>query len=162
MTFEQLLADHAVAALDRQLHLADVIGDRRWAVDLKAGTLTFGDDLPFRAQLLGTQSDETDTFSRAWDHPSRPAHTNLAETVRAAGQRLAIPELTDRKIAVTDAVHAHTLGMIAVGVTDAIVMLIHDPAFPKPANEFALLHAATVIPQVLMAVELDHHRAVTS
>ena len=170
--FEQLLDDHAIAALDRQLHLADVIGDRPWRVDLQAGTLTFGDDLPFRAQLLGTQSDGDDTFIWAWDHPSRPAHTSLAEAVRAAGQRLGVPELTTRKLDVTDTVHAHPLAMVAVGLTGAdayyrgqydggaVIMLIHDPVYPQPAAEFPLLHAAIVIPQAIMAVTLDHRRAV--
>ena len=170
--FADLLNDHAIAALDRQLQLADVIGDRPWRVDLTAGTLSFGDDLTFAAQLLGTQSDQTDTFVWGWDHPSRPVHTDLAESVRDAGRRLGVPELTDRQIDVTDRVHAHTLAMVAVGLIGAdayyrgpyaggaAVMLIRDPAFPRPPVAHPLLHAAVVIPQAIGAVDLDHRRAV--
>ena len=170
--FQQLLDAYAIAALDGQLHLADVVGGRPWRVDLAAGTLTFGDDLHFAAQLLGTQSDETGTFIWAWDHPSRPRHTDLAEAVRAAGERRGVAELTTRKLDVTDVVHAHTLAMVAVGLTGAdayyrgpydggaAVLLIRDPTFPRPDRPYPLLHAAAVIPQAISAVDLDARRAV--
>ncbi len=51
----QLLV-HRPFAVDRQLLLADPIGDLRWAYDLQTGILSFGDRFAWKAEVLGTES----------------------------------------------------------------------------------------------------------
>eukprot|EP01116_Phalansterium_solitarium_P016011 TRINITY_DN3616_c0_g3_i1.p1 TRINITY_DN3616_c0_g3~~TRINITY_DN3616_c0_g3_i1.p1 ORF type:complete len:224 (-),score=47.93 TRINITY_DN3616_c0_g3_i1:232-903(-) len=171
-SFQELLDDHAIAAFDRQLHLADLIGDRPWDADIDAGTISFGNDLVYHADVLGTQSDVSQTFIWAWDHPIRPPHKELAERVRAAGERLGVAELVQRQVEVTNRVNGHTLAMVAVGLADAnayyrcpydqgaAFLLIRDDKFPKPVPQHPLLHATSVISQAIMQVDLNHRRAI--
>ena len=46
------------AAYDRQLLLADPVGNLDWTYDLPTGLLSFGDRYRWRAEVLGTESDE--------------------------------------------------------------------------------------------------------
>jgi hypothetical protein len=64
--FDDLFAQHVATAMARQVALADLIGERNWSVDLSAGHATFGDDLRFAIQLLGTESQGDGTWLWAW------------------------------------------------------------------------------------------------
>ena len=50
------------AAFARQLALAEHIGERDWQIDLTEGVATFGDDLRYQVQLLGTESHLDNTW----------------------------------------------------------------------------------------------------
>ncbi len=43
-------------AFDRQLLLADLIGNLPWSYDLQSGILSFGDRFKWKAEVLGTES----------------------------------------------------------------------------------------------------------
>ena len=53
----QLFSQHAGSGFIKQLNFADLLGNRNWGVDLQKGTATFGDDLEFPLQLLGSEAD---------------------------------------------------------------------------------------------------------
>lgn len=57
---------HATPSFDKQLHLADLIGDSAWRIDLPTGLLHFGDRFRWDVQLLGTESASAQTWLWAW------------------------------------------------------------------------------------------------
>src|SRR5919108_6022775 len=68
--FLAFLAEHGLIAFDRQLRLAEVVGERDWQLDQDRGVLTFGDDISLDAQILGSASDRSGTWLWAWANPS--------------------------------------------------------------------------------------------
>jgi hypothetical protein len=80
------------------------LGERSWAVDQAAGTVTFdhpenGTRATAPLQIIGTYDPEDGTWLWAWDHPSimEPLRVH-AETVRRYGEEHGIAELTQAKV----------------------------------------------------------------
>ncbi|WP_208813435.1 DUF6882 domain-containing protein [Micromonospora echinofusca] len=111
---------HTLApALARQLALADLLGERGWQVDINAGTVTFGDDLTYPIQLLGTESQGDGTWLWAWansDSQLPPALLRAAEWLRGYGREHDIPELTGASHPL-DRADGHLLALLAGGLT---------------------------------------------
>jgi len=55
VNISQLHSFHFSFAFDRQLLLADLIGDLPWAYDLQSGILSFGDRFAWQTEVLGTE-----------------------------------------------------------------------------------------------------------
>jgi hypothetical protein len=52
--------------------LSDLIGERGWQLDLTSGTVTFGDDLRYHIQILGTERHDDGTWLWAWASEANP------------------------------------------------------------------------------------------
>ncbi len=120
-TLAELLCRHGAASLDKQDALADLIGDLGWAVDLVAGTITFGDRHTFGIQLLGTESWEDDTWLWAWANEASGLPSPVvqaARQVREYGIGSAVRELTLAQFGL-DLADGHTLSMVACGLCGA-------------------------------------------
>lgn len=85
----RLLMEHGLPALDKQLHLNDLVGEADWLVNQDAGTITFGGEKVCPAQVLGTQSDASGTWQWAWANPRVPEHVTkdaaASSSARPAG-----------------------------------------------------------------------------
>lgn len=122
-----LLMEHGLTALDKQLHLEDLVGEASWLLDQDAGTITFGGERTCAAQVLGTQSDVTGTWQWAWANPSVPERvTRDAVLMRAFGEKHGIEEFTRAQIPVSPTVSGHTLALVACQLVDA------DAFYPGP------------------------------
>ncbi|WP_376768412.1 DUF6882 domain-containing protein [Paenibacillus planticolens] len=53
-------------ALEKQLAINDSIGNLDWNVDMSAGTATFGNELTFPIQMLGSVSHQSNTWLWAY------------------------------------------------------------------------------------------------
>ncbi|WP_254459781.1 DUF6882 domain-containing protein [Xanthomonas sacchari] len=94
--FQAALARHIGNAYARQLALADVLAERRWQVDLGEGRVSFGEDLSFPMQLLGTAAEASASWRWAWANTASklpPALLTEASALRAHGEREGIEEL---------------------------------------------------------------------
>ncbi len=115
--FSELFSALAGTAMARQIALAEFLDERSWAVDLETGSVTFGDDLTYPVQLLGTESHLNDTWLWAWANPSELPTPLLeaAQQLREYGQQQKISELTTNtfKLEVAD---GHRLAMLATGL----------------------------------------------
>ena len=58
---------------------ADYLGDRGWNLDTQTGIVTFGEDLQFNVQILGTHSEVDNSWLWAWANES----SGLPESVIA-------------------------------------------------------------------------------
>lgn len=172
--FAEEFAHHVGTALARQLALADLLEDRSWAVDITAGTATFGDDLTYRIQLLGTESHGDGTWLWAWAN----SESGLPDTVlraaswlRERGRASGLAELTDPGFAL-DRADGHRLALLASGLTGNCY---YRGPYPGGALFFQLEgvpaavlapvspeRATTVLTQAIQAYALDHRTVVES
>lgn len=167
----ELLTQHAATALARQLALADLIGERDWQVDLGAGEVTFGGEMSFPIQLLGTESHGDGTWLWAWANTQSglpPQLLALVSAVREFGTRNGVAELTDATFPLSRA-DGHQLALIASGLTgrcyyrgpyEGGALFFHLENVPD--EPVAPERAFTVVNQVIMAFPVDHRAMVTA
>src|SRR5687768_6419588 len=119
MSIGELFAQHVATGFARQLALGDLIGDRDWQLDLGQGMVTFGSDLRFPIQLLGTESHDEGTWLWAWANTGSnlpPQVLHLVGWLREYGQRNGVPELTEASFPL-DRADGHQLALLASGLT---------------------------------------------
>lgn len=158
-------------AFDRQLLLADFIGDLPWAYDLQTGILSFGDRFTWRAEVLGTESEETDTWLWAWANEASniPLEKQAASLkLKALGEEHDIAELTEPLVPLEHA-DGHAFASIAVGEGlgkayyrgpyegGAAFLLITDEQLELKVDD-PLQRILTVFPQAISAMEISDHR----
>jgi hypothetical protein len=115
-----VLVEVGLAAFDRQLAFADLVGDRDWQLDQDAGVLRLGPDLVLPAQILGSVSDKAGTWLWAWANPSvEDRLTATARSVAALGGDRAMTVLTDPQVDLARIGDAHLLALAASGLIDA-------------------------------------------
>jgi hypothetical protein len=163
--FEELFAQHVATAMARQIALADLIGERGWSVDLSAGSATFGDDLRFPIQLLGSESHLDGTWLWAWaNHQSGlpPALLHLCGWLRDYGGKMGIAELTEPSFPL-DRADGAKLALVASGLTgrpyyrgpyEGGALFFHLEGVPDAP--VAPERAITVLSQVIQTWPLPH------
>jgi hypothetical protein len=144
-TFQELFEQSAFQVYERQNRLAALVGERDWLLDTEAATLTFGEDLVFDVQFLGTASDESNTWlwADANDNVAfSPASLELCKKIREHGKTFGIEEFVADQFPFSDEVGkptADTLAMVAVALGNtsayyrgpheagAVYLLLNDP-----------------------------------
>jgi hypothetical protein len=125
--FVAFLADHGLAAFERQAALTDLVGDRDWELDQERGVLTFGDDLSFPAQILGSEADRSKTWLWAWANPSvDEGMARSATACRRLGEERQIDVLTEPEFELSRIGEAYLLALAVVGALEA------DAYYPCP------------------------------
>jgi len=185
-----LYTRHAALALEKQLALGQIIGANNFTFDADAGMLSFGEDLQFPMQVLGTVSRQSSMWLWAWasPQPMRPALLHAAEHLRVLGQRLHIAELfEDGFDVVTPAVaglmqdpnaeplDGHYLAMLAAGVCQAsayygadygrgiaYVLLPQVPAVDAQLSEEPAKLAAVFAQLLQLPYSFDHRAALAA
>ncbi|MEU8071636.1 MULTISPECIES: DUF6882 domain-containing protein [unclassified Micromonospora] len=167
-TFDRLFAEHVGTGLARQLALADLLGERDWQLDVPDGTVTFGNDLRYRVQLLGTESHDDGTWLWAWANEASnlpPALLHLAGWLREYGHRQQVAELTEPTFPLRRA-DGHRLALLASGLTgrcyyrgpyDGGAVFFHlDDAPPQITAPVRPERVPTVLAQVLQSFPVEH------
>jgi hypothetical protein len=167
VSFDDLFAQHVGTAMARQVALADLIGERNWSVDLSAGSATFGDDLRFPIQLLGTESHVDGTWLWAWANTESglpPALLHLCGWLRDYGAQSGTAELTDPSFPLERADGAK-LALVASGLTgrpyyrgpyEGGALFFHLEGVPD--GPVAPERVITVLSQVIQAWPLPHRQ----
>ncbi len=170
-SFLQLFTDHAASAFARQLALGDLIGERRWGIDLDDGVIRFGQDMTFPVQVLGSHASHDDTWLWGWANVRMGLSPRLlvaSEKLRSEGDALHIDELTEPKFVLGD-VTDHMLAMLCASLCDAtcyyrapydggalFVLLEELPDAVRAPVDGA--RAITVLTEVVAQVSVDHRR----
>jgi hypothetical protein len=186
ITLVDVLDDAALLSLEHQIHLAELLGEHGWSVDLAQERFTFTGDHPVvctAVHLLGTAAPGPRSWLWSWANPAGygAGVVGLAESVREFGQahglaELATPDVPFHALPGDDDPHTASAIMVeaakavtgrwtaytgdAGGGTRAAFLLEHpDFLLPPPAPERVL----RVVQQALAELTIhDHRRAVHS
>lgn len=171
-TEEELLERYGGIALDKQIDLGTVIGNNSWGVDLHKGTISFGEDLTFPMQALGTISHSSQTWLWAWANTKSGLSENIIEQslqLKKYGEENEIDLLTNEKFEFSSE-ELHLIGMIASGMFNssgyyiadygqgAMLVTIKDSRFEN-VNSEAHQRILTVFPQLISLFEMNHKSA---
>jgi hypothetical protein len=157
-----------------KIALGDLIRERDWQLDLTSGTVTFGDDLRYHIQLLGTESHNDGSWLWAWANEASdlpPALLRMCGWLREYGAREGVAELTEPTFALQRA-DGHRLAMLASGLTGrcyyrgpypggAVFFHLSD-APPQIVAPVRPERALSVLGQVIQGFPVDHRIVVES
>lgn len=154
-------------ALYKQMILMEVLGGRRFRLELDRGRLDFG-EVSVRVEVLGVEQPQQGKFVWSWAAAFPEKLTSHARMLRSLGAREGISELTRGELALSEA-DGHLLGLVAVGDTgvtgyfkaplggEALYLLIDDPDFAPVATVTAPV-AAMVLTRLSELREFDFDR----
>lgn len=171
-TEQELTEQYAALGLDKQRNLYDVIGDNSWNADLTKGEISFGNDLAFPIQVLGTFSHSSETWLWGWANTNSNIPQPLLEQalqLKAHGEQYDIPLF---KNSTFDAAKndLHLIGMIASGVFNSsayyladygqgvLLVTLKSAAIDK-ADKSDAPRVSTVFPEAISFFEMNHRNA---
>jgi len=118
VSFSDLLTEHIGFAYVKQLAFADFVGDRAWKLDLPAAQVSFGSDLVYPIQLLGSEAEGDKTWLWSWANEGSdlpPSVTEFSMDMRDFGVSHGIVELSEGQLDLSG-VNGHTLSLVAAGI----------------------------------------------
>jgi hypothetical protein len=174
--FEALYHQHVMASFEKQLHFADVIGERGWSFSMSDGHLTFSNrdaaPMAFAAQLLGSAANGDRSWLWSWANEASNIPRTLTEDARRLRQDDSAPEWATPQFALDfDNADEHRLAMTACSVLGAAAyyrgpyeggaafFLLHDHRLllPPPAGPRIIRTAMQAISKLPVA---DHRAAI--
>lgn len=115
-----LLQVHGLQALDKQLHLQDLVGEADWLFDQDAGTITFGGEKAYPAQLLGTVVERTGSWLWAWANESVVASVSEdARALQRLGETNGVAAFVTAELSLSNDLPGEALALIASELVDA-------------------------------------------
>lgn len=168
---QALFERHVAASFDKQLFLAELVGNKDWTLDLARGLLVFADGPTWHVQILGLVSARDGSWVWGWSPDVgavAPGLVKAAQGMRRLGALRDIPELITPRISNGEAIGTR-LAAVASGVFHAnafyrapyeggsAFLLIIDPDYPHNDTTPAV-RIPTVLPQVLRRFPADHRR----
>lgn len=109
--FTKLLSQHVGAAYTRQIQFGQSIRERNFNINIKQGVVTFGEDLQYPIQLLGTEADGNNSWLWAWANEGSNFSANILQSCNALrnfGNQHNIKEFTERSFSL-DVADGHSL-----------------------------------------------------
>lgn len=119
-SFQTIFTKYGALALDKQESLSEIIGDNAGELNIEEGTISFGDELEFPIQIIGTLSSETSKWHWAWDNQEVGLPENLvkeAEDIKEIGEKYDISQFTTN-IFDADLFEGHLITMTVSGIMD--------------------------------------------
>jgi hypothetical protein len=161
---------------ERQLAVIDRLGDDpEWTLSVREGTATF-DGKPYRIQLLGTRSSDSNTWLWAWANEAGGVPSTALEAarkVRNVGRKRSIGELAVESLPLDNFdFDAHTLALIATSVAElpayfrfpyeggALFAALESPDLTLGPPRIPRL--ARVITEATSRFDIDHRTALTA
>lgn len=151
-----------------QNRLGELIGDSGWNVDLKEGTIKFGERV-FRSGVLGTESSTSGTWLWAWENTEGGLPEIAAAPSRRARKKLPdCPEFANGKFMLDELHTGHNLAMVCCAVSEKDICYYRCPhsegaAFVTvdglPEEVFAPVDAQSFLRQmmeIISAFYCDH------
>ncbi|KZX15343.1 hypothetical protein MBCUT_15570 [Methanobrevibacter cuticularis] len=127
-TFQKIFAKYGAFALDKEENLAQIIGEEEGNLHIDKGTISFGEDLEFPIQILGTLSTETQKWHWAWDNEEVGFPEELIEEskkVKEIGEKYNIAQFTTDMFD-ADLFEAHVIAMAVTGLLDDSAYYVVD------------------------------------
>ncbi|MDR2234945.1 MAG: hypothetical protein LBE92_02370 [Chryseobacterium sp.] len=174
-TEQELLEHYGGIALDKQMDFGEVIGDNNWNVNIQQGTISFGEDLVFPIQVLGTFSHSSQTWLWAWANTQSGLPESIMQQalqLKKYGEENGIDLLSSNTFDFS-ADELHLMGMIASGMFNAsgyyiadygqgaMVVTMKSDVIDKARNTDHI-RVLTAFPQLISQFDMDHKNAFKS
>lgn len=175
MNLTQLITQYGAASWDKQMCLADAIGDGDWQLSLSEGQITFGGTQSFPVQVLGSEDEAAGTWLWAWAN----TESNLPQTLvqaaaqmQAFGEQQRVAELVAPALNLEDA-DGHKLSMIACGLCGAdayyrgpyaggaVFLLLTAPSLRRFADDTPM-RFIRIFTEFISAFVCDHRQALAA
>ena len=171
-TLNSLLLQHIGRSWEKQMALQQWAADLDWGFDMDVGEIEFSDGTAWKVQILGTESETSQTWLWAWANAAVDIPEELlvfAQQIQAYGEQHDIPEFVEPKVDVTACPSSH-LALIASGLCHAqayyrcpyeggaMYALFTDRHFPPDIRELPHRIASTFT-DLIMHMELPNHKA---
>lgn len=164
-----LLERYAGMSFEKQVDFTELTNGKSWDADLSRGTITFGDDLEFPLQIIGSFSYSVDTWLWAWANTQSNLPAELitdAQELKAYGSKYKIDQLRTAEFPFNQE-DLHRLGLIAMGMFDAdgyyfadygsgIMLMTVKSNIIKMHRNDVHYRIFTTFPQVISNFEVDH------
>jgi len=119
-SFQIIFSKYGAMALDKQENLAQIVDENVGELNLDEGTISFGDDLIFPIQILGTLATESAKWHWAWDNEDIGFPEDLIQEaikVKEFGEEHNIPQFTSNIMGI-DLYDANLMVMVVSGIFD--------------------------------------------
>lgn len=171
-TEQELIERFGGIGFEKQLDFGDAIGNNNWNIDLQKGEISFGSDLVFPIQVLGSFSHGSETWLWAWANTQSNLPENILQQalhLKKYGEENEIDLLTSSEFDATIN-DLHLIGMTASGMfganayyiadygNGAMVVTIKSSTLDKIRKD-QHLKIATVFPQLISQFEMNHKAA---
>jgi len=158
-------------ALEKQRNLFSVTGGLSWNVDMGKEEITFGDDLTFPMQVLGSFSHSSETWLWIWENKAGGYAESVmkqALLLKQYGEENNIDLLTVGKFDALDN-DLHLIGMIAVEMFNlsgyylgnygqgTMMVTIKSDVIDNSESE-ELSRILTVFPELISTFEIQNHK----
>ncbi|MEP6928759.1 MAG: DUF6882 domain-containing protein [Flavobacterium sp.] len=165
------LEKFGAVALEKQRNLFDVTGGLSWNVDMDKEEITFGDDLTFPMQVLGSFSHSSETWLWIWDNKAGGYPESVMKQALLLKQYGEENNIDLLKVGKFDAVQndLHLIGMIATVVFNSsgyylgdygqgtMVVTIKNDSIDQLESE-ELPRILTVFPELISTFEIQNHK----
>ncbi|WP_316834380.1 DUF6882 domain-containing protein [Pedobacter nutrimenti] len=174
-TEQELIQRFGGIALDKQSDLSEVIGSNNWNVDMTKGEISFGTNLVFPIQVLGTFSHSSETWLWAWANTESGLPESIIQQalqLKKYGEENEIPLLSNSEFDASKD-DLHLIGLIASGMFNssayyvadygqgAMVVTIKSDTIDKIRKEDHH-RVLTTFPQLISLFEMNHQVALTN
>jgi len=172
--FEELFVRHGAASFDKELYRQAMLGKCGWAFDLNSGVLAFRrpheGNLQLRVQVLGSASEESNTWLWAWANPSAIPSELLTVAHELRTAYADVPELSTPELSITAQLNPQRIAMVACGIAragctfratyprGALYLLIKDPRYKRSVRR-PLARILRVFPRFLAHYAVTDQRA---
>ncbi|MBB6500197.1 DUF6882 domain-containing protein [Pedobacter cryoconitis] len=174
-TEQELLEFYGGIGLDKQRNLYGLIGDNNWNADLKKGEVSFGENLVFPIQVLGSFSHSSQTWLWAWankqlDCPEAFLQQALQLKKYGEDNNLNLLKNSDFEADIND---LHLIGMIASGLFNSsayyladygqgiLVVTVKADAIEKNSKDDHI-RVLTVFPELISTFEMNHQTSLNN
>lgn len=171
-TEEDFLEKFGGIVLEKQLDFADLIGENNWNISMDSGTISFGDNLVFPIQVLGTYSHSAQTWLWAWANTQSNISEHLLQQalqLKKYGEdnQMDLLQNSTFDFSVNE---LHVMGIIAAGffnddayyIADygqgAMLVSLKDDKIKKARKDHHS-RIAFVFPQLISNFEVNHKNA---
>lgn len=173
---QELIERYGAIVMDRQLSFGDYIGSKNWNINISNGEISFGDDLVFPMQVLGTISHSSQTWLWAWANTQSGLSENVLKQsleLKKYGEDHEINLLRNDSFDFSKE-DLHLIGMIASGIYNssgyyicdygqgAMVVTIKSEQVDKINKEDNHHRILFVFPQLISQYEINHNLALTN
>ncbi len=170
-SFSDLLEQNGVLSFEKQLNFGEVIGSSSWQFDMDKGEISFGGDLIFPVQIIGSISFSDNSWMWGWANKQSGMPEQLlvqSNKLKEIGERKNIDELKNPHFNV-DGRFDHQMGMIACGIFESncyysanygkgsLICTIDSPKIPNLKKDF--IKILSIFSQFVAGFEISHKEA---